>query len=79
MSHKTHQRVWLLFRFGHIAQIIANRLYFGSFYELPKNDEETIHFRIDEHINYHPFYDGLSFFLPFDCNCLFRFRTPELG
>lgn len=37
--------------YGHVAQIIANRLYFCSFNEVPKNDEETVHFRIDEHVS----------------------------
>lgn len=48
------------FSFGHIAQIIANRLYFGSFHELPKNDNETVHFKIDDHVNYHAFYDDFG-------------------
>jgi cell division cycle 14 len=55
--------------YGHIAQIIVNRLYFGSFNELPKNDEETVHFQISDHVSYHPFYDDFG---PLNLSELFR-------
>ncbi|KAI6196812.1 Protein-tyrosine-phosphatase [Aphelenchoides besseyi] len=46
--------------YGHISQIIGNRLYFGSFHSMPEDDENTVHFKIDEHVHYHPFYDDFG-------------------
>ncbi|CAD5210209.1 unnamed protein product [Bursaphelenchus okinawaensis] len=46
--------------YGHVAQIIQNRLFFGSFHEVPKNDEHTVHARIDELVTYHPFYSDFG-------------------
>lgn len=46
--------------YGHIAQIIPNRLFFGSFHEVPKNDDHTLHVRLDECVHYHPFYDDFG-------------------
>lgn len=45
---------------GHIAQIIPNRLYFGSFYEIPKNDDHTVHVNIDDEVHYHAFYNDFG-------------------
>lgn len=56
--------------YGQVAEVIPNQLYFASFEDIPKDDQQRQYMRVADYVHYDSFYDDFG---PLNLSVLYRF------